>query len=95
MILGMSTATFTLIHVLTSITGYFFPNEHVTPGMILGGISLFVAVVQAFMKVPALKELAPHQSAPPFLIAQTILLALFVAMTIRASMKFRNVTATA
>ena len=75
MILGMTTATFTLVHViisligigsglivlygllknktmdggtaiflvttvLTSVTGFFFPNEHITPGIILGVLSL-------------------------------------------------------
>jgi hypothetical protein len=75
MILGMTTATFTLVHViisligigsgfivlygllknktidggtaiflvttvLTSVTGFFFPNEHITPGIIIGILSL-------------------------------------------------------
>ncbi len=77
MILGISTSTFTLIHVLlslagigsgfvvvfgllsrrllngwtaiflsttvlTSVTGFFFPNSHITPGIILGILSLLV-----------------------------------------------------
>jgi hypothetical protein len=77
MILGMTTATYTLIHVvisligigsglvvlwgmlrskplngitgiflastlLTSVTGFGFPNEHVTPGIIIGIISLIL-----------------------------------------------------
>jgi hypothetical protein len=77
MILGMSTATFTLLHVLisfvgigsglgvlygmvrdrsvssvtlifllttaaTSLTGFAFPNDHVTPGIIIGVLSLIV-----------------------------------------------------
>jgi uncharacterized membrane protein len=77
MILGMSTSTFTLLHVLislvgigsglvvmygfwkakrldrwtmlflvttvaTSLTGFAFPNEHVTPGMVIGFLSLIV-----------------------------------------------------
>jgi len=37
-----ATAIFLLTTVLTSITGFAFPNEHVTPGMIVGGISLVV-----------------------------------------------------
>jgi hypothetical protein len=35
-----ATLIFLLTTVLTSVTGFAFPNEHVTPGMIVGGISL-------------------------------------------------------
>ena len=80
MILGMSTATFTLLHVvisfigigsgiavmygflggkrldgitaiflastaLTSVTGFLFPIEHLTPGLVVGGLSLVVLAV--------------------------------------------------
>lgn len=41
---------------------------------------VFVAVVQAFLKVPALHALAPTQAEPPFAIAQGLLLVLFVAL---------------
>ncbi|MBS9478420.1 hypothetical protein KIP89_15005 [Ancylobacter sp. VKM B-3255] len=39
---------------------------------------VFVAVAQAFAKVPALKALAPTQSEPPFAIAQLVVFAIFV-----------------
>jgi hypothetical protein len=52
-------------------------------------LNVFVLVVQAFMKVPFLKELAPTQSEPPFLAAQLAVLALFVALTVRAVKRFR------
>jgi hypothetical protein len=160
MILGMSTSTFTLAHVLislvgivsglivvfgmisgkrldgwnplflastvlTSLTGFLFPFERLLPSHKVGIISLivlavallalyafhlggkwrsiyvisavlalylnvFVAVVQAFEKVPALKALAPTQSEPPFLVVQTIVLALFVALGIFAAKRFRS-----
>jgi hypothetical protein len=80
MILGMSTSTFTFLHVLisllgiasglvvmygflaakrldgmntlflvttvlTSVTGFFFPNEHITPAIILGILSLVVLAI--------------------------------------------------
>jgi hypothetical protein len=48
----------------------------------------FVAVVQAFEKVPALKALAPTQKEPPFLVAQLALLGLFAWMTILAARRF-------
>jgi hypothetical protein len=54
----------------------------------------FVAVVQAFMKVPALHAMAPTGSEPPFLVAQVAVLAIFVWLTYRAVKRFR-VAATA
>jgi hypothetical protein len=51
--------------------------------------NVFVLVVQLFRKVPALRALAPTQKEPPFLVAQLILLALFVALTIIATKRFR------
>jgi hypothetical protein len=80
MILGMSTSTYTLIHVLisfigigsglammygmlrahrldaitmvfvvstalTSLTGFAFPNEHITPGIVVGILSLIVLAI--------------------------------------------------
>jgi hypothetical protein len=159
MILGMSTSTFTLLHVLislagigsglivvygmlsgkrldgwtaifltttvlTSVTGFLFPVEHLLPSHKVGIISLivlalailgryafhlgggwrrtyvicavialylncFVGVVQAFMKVPALKALAPTQKEPPFLVAQLLVLGVFVVLMVLASRRFR------
>jgi hypothetical protein len=43
-------------------------------------LNVFVLVVQSFQKVPALKALAPTQSEPPFLIAQGVVLVLFVGL---------------
>jgi hypothetical protein len=40
--------------------------------------NVFVLVVQLFMKVPALHDLAPTQSEPPFGIAQLAVLLLFI-----------------
>jgi len=159
MILGMSTSTFTVLHVvlsligissgivvlfgmlsankltgwtalflastgLTSATGFFFHSEHFGPPHVVGVVSLvalavavlglylyrlvgpwrwiyvggavlalylnvFVGVVQAFEKVPFLSRLAPTQSEPPFLVAQLIIMAIFVVLGIRAAMRFR------
>src|SRR5262249_45981102 len=41
-------------------------------------LNAFVGVVQSFQKVAFLKPLAPTQSEAPFLIAQVVLLALFI-----------------
>jgi hypothetical protein len=109
------TALFLRTMVVTSLTGFGFPVDHLMPSHIVGGISLallavavyaryqaqlegiwrrtyivcavialylnvFVLVVQSFQKVTVLKELAPTQTEPPFLIAQGAVLVLFVAL---------------
>jgi hypothetical protein len=158
MILGMSTATYTFLHVLislvgigsglvvifgfltgkrldgltavflittalTSLSGFGFPFDHLLPAHIVGIISLmilaiaiparyvfhlagswrwvyvigattalylnvFVLVVQAFMKVPALKALAPTQTEPPFLVAQSVVLVVYLGLTALATKRF-------
>jgi hypothetical protein len=158
MILGMSTATYTFLHVLisligigsglvvmfgfiagkrldtltavfltttalTSVSGFGFPFDHLLPSHKLGMISLvvlaiaiparyvfhlagswrwiyvvgasmalylnvFVLIAQLFMKVPALKTLAPAQSEPPFLVAPILVLLIFVGLTILAAKRF-------
>jgi hypothetical protein len=55
-------------------------------------LNVFVAVVQGFMKVPALHDLAPTQSEPPFAIVQGIVLLIFIALGIWAAIKFRPET---
>jgi len=161
MILGVSTSTFTLVHVLisligigsglialygllngkllagwtplflvstilTSVTGFLFPVEQLLPSHKVGIISLvvlaiaiaalylfhlagkwraiyvisalmalylncFVAVVQSFLKIPALHAMAPNGNEPPFLVAQTIVLLIFIALGIFATKRFRAV----
>jgi hypothetical protein len=159
MIFGMTTATFTLVHVwislvgigsglivlfgllnakrldgwtglflattvATSLTGFGFPFEQLLPSHKVGIISLvvlaiailaryafhlagswrwiyvvsalialylnvFVAIVQSFQKVTALKELAPTQSEPPFLVTHVVVLSLFIVLAIMAVKRFR------
>jgi hypothetical protein len=48
----------------------------------------FVAVVQSFAKIPALTALAPTQKEPPFLVAQLVVLAVFIWLTILATRRF-------
>ena len=52
--------------------------------------NVFVAVVQTFEKVPALKVMAPTQTEPPFKLTQLVVLALFVVLGIVAAIRFRN-----
>jgi hypothetical protein len=117
------TAIFLVTTVLTSVTGFMFPFKGVTPGIILGAISLvvllptmlalfmfhlagawrwvyaagavmalyfnvFVLIVQSFQKVPALKALAPHQTEPPFVVTQGIVLVAFLVAGVMAVKRF-------
>ena len=50
---------------------------------------MFVGVVQAFLKVPALHAVAPTQTEQPFKLTQLIVLALFVLLGIIAAIRFR------
>jgi hypothetical protein len=50
---------------------------------------IFVGVVQAFTKIPALEILAPTQSEPPFAVAQGIVLVAFVVIGVLAVRAFR------
>jgi hypothetical protein len=55
-------------------------------------LNVFVGVVQAFQKVPALHALAPQQTEPSFVIAQLLVLALFVLLTVVAVRRVRGET---
>jgi hypothetical protein len=158
MIWGMTTSTFTLVHVwlsligigaglvvmlgllagkspggwtalflittgATSVTGFAFPFDHLLPSHKVGIVSLvvlalallarygfrlagpwrrvyavcaglalylnvFVAVVQAFEKVPFLNAMAPTQTERAFVVAQVAVVALFAALIIGAAWRF-------
>jgi hypothetical protein len=49
---------------------------------------VFVFVAQIFMKVPAAHALAPTQKEPPFLVAQLIVMAIFLAIGVLSAKKF-------
>ncbi len=51
--------------------------------------NVFVGIVQAFEKIPALNALAPTQTEPPFKLTQLVVLVLFVLITIVAAIRFR------
>jgi len=53
-------------------------------------LNAFVAVVQAFLKIPALKEMAPTQTEQPFKVTQLVILAVFVLLGIVAAIRFRD-----
>jgi hypothetical protein len=58
-------------------------------------LNVFVGVVQSFQKLAFLKPLAPTQSEPPFLIAQLVVLVVFIALGVLAVMRFHPVPKTA
>jgi hypothetical protein len=61
---------------------------YVTTAMIALYLNVFVGVIQAFGKLSFLHSLAPTQSEPPFLIAQLLVLAAFVAFGFLAVRRF-------
>jgi hypothetical protein len=58
-------------------------------------LNVFVLVIQAFLKVPALHALAPSvpPSEPPFAVIQGIVLLFFIVVIVGASRRFRPMAA--
>jgi hypothetical protein len=56
-------------------------------------LNVFVGVVQSFQKLAFLKALAPTQSEPPFLVAQILVLGLFIVLGIVAAKRFHPLPA--
>jgi hypothetical protein len=119
------TAIFLLFTILTSVTGFMFPNSSVTPGILIGILSMillaiacialygmhlagpwrwvyvvtalvslylnvFVLVIQSFLKIPPLHEIAPGNppGGPVAGAVQLIVLAFFVVMIVRVWRRF-------
>jgi hypothetical protein len=55
-------------------------------------LNVFVLIVQAFRKVPALQAIAPAESAPPFKMTHLVVLAIFVVLTIVTVIRFHKNT---
>jgi ABC-type protease/lipase transport system fused ATPase/permease subunit len=51
-------------------------------------LNVFVLITQFFMKVPALKALAPTQSEPPFLVTQVVVMLLFIVLGVLVAKRF-------
>jgi hypothetical protein len=54
-------------------------------------LNVFVLIVQAFLKIPPLKVLAPTQTEPAFLVAQGSAFLLFIVLAILTTVRFRPV----
>jgi len=51
-------------------------------------LNVFVLIAQFFMKIPALKALAPTQSEPPFLGTQVVVMLIFIVLGVLATKRF-------
>jgi len=51
-------------------------------------LNVFVLIAQFFMKIPALKVLAPTQSEPPFLGTQIAVMLIFIVLGLLATKRF-------
>src|ERR1700742_2557409 len=122
---GGLTGIFLLLTILTNVTGFMFPFNGVTPGIVIGILScvllavaclalysmklagpwrwiylltalvslylnVFVLVIQSFLKIPPLHELAPGNppAGPAFAVVQGIVLVFFVVMIVRVWRRF-------
>ena len=55
-------------------------------------LNVFVLIAQFFMKIPALKALAPTQSEPPFLGTQVAVMSIFVVLGVLVAKRFPSET---
>lgn len=62
---------------------------YVATALIALYLNVFVGIVQAFQKLSFLQPFAPTQSEPPFLVAQLVVLAIFLALGFLAVRRFR------
>lgn len=123
---GGLAAIFLLFTILTSVTGFMFPFNGVTPGILIGILSIillaiaclalyglklggtwrwiyvltalislylnvFVLVIQSFLKIPPLHEIAPGNppAGPAFAVVQGVVLVFFAVMIFRVWRGFR------
>ena len=123
---GALTAIFLILTILTSVTGFMFPFNGVTPAILVGILScvllaiacialyalkaagpwrwiyvltalislylnVFVLVIQSFLKIPPLHEIAPGNppAGPAFAVVQGIALVFFAIMIIQVWRRFR------
>jgi hypothetical protein len=51
-------------------------------------LNVFVLIAQFFMKIPALRALAPTGSEPPFLVSQVVVMLIFIVLGVFATKRF-------
>jgi hypothetical protein len=67
----------------------FWRRVYVISATIALYLNVFVGVAQSFLKVPALRALAPEQTEPPFVVSQGVVLLAFVVLAAIAAVRFR------
>jgi hypothetical protein len=81
-----------LIIAIAALYGYRLARSwrwiYVVSALVALYLNVFVLVAQAFQKVAVLNALAPTQSDPGFIIAQLIVMAIFVVLGIRTVKRF-------
>lgn len=90
--LGFITLPFLLLAAVAWYTGRLrgvWRVIYILSVVILFYLDAFVAVVQSFMKIPALHALAPTGKEPPFAIAQGLVLLVFIVIGFLAVRRFR------
>ena len=65
-------------------------STYVVTAAIAQYLNMFVLIFQSFLKVPALRALAPTQSEPPFAVAQAVLFVLFLVVTALGVRRMRS-----
>ncbi len=65
-------------------------KTYVITAMIALYLNVFVLIAQLFMKVPALKALAPTGTEPAFKFTQLTVLVIFFILTILSAIRFRS-----
>jgi hypothetical protein len=63
---------------------------YVVTAIIAQYFNVFVLIVQAFLKLPPLKALAPTQTEPPFAVAQGVNLVAFLVLGYLATKRFQS-----
>jgi hypothetical protein len=81
----------TLVAIYARKLAGFWRPTYVVGAVVSLYLNVFVLIVQAFLKIPALNVLAPTQKEPPFAIAQGLAFLLFLALGMVATFKFRPV----
>ncbi len=92
--------TLSLVLLACAVAGFFvfklagqWRSVYVSTALAALYLNCFVAVTQAFQKVPVLHALAPTQSSPAFAIAQLAVLTAFVLMGVIALKRRRPIAA--
>lgn len=60
---------------------------YILPSVVALYLNVFVLIVQLFLKVPALRVLAPTQSEPPFAVVQAVNLLFFIGLGVLVTRK--------